>query len=323
MGTRSILVGMVAGLALSGVLGAEASVTGGNPTAHAIRIPVGKASLYAREIGRGTPLVILHGGPDFDHRYLLPEMDRLADGYRLIFYDQRGRGASARDVLPRDVTLSSEVEDLDRVRRFFHLESMTLVGHSWGAVLALEYALKHPDRVARLILMNPGPASGADLAAFRAVYARKLGADLERQRAIVASPAYREGDPDTVAARYRLHFKPALARADDYERLMSRMKAAFVQQGREGILEARAVEDQLMRETWASAGYDLLPKLGSLEIPTLAVAGDHDFFPPEVASHIAAAIPGARLVTLEGCGHFAYLECPGALRKAVDAFFQR
>src|SRR3954468_8985305 len=110
------------------------------------RIPVGNTSLYSREIGRGQPIIVLHGGPDFDHRYLLPDLDRLADAFRLIYYDQRGRGRSADEVLPDDVTLTSDVDDLDQVRQHFSLESAALLGHSWGAVLALEYALRHPRR---------------------------------------------------------------------------------------------------------------------------------------------------------------------------------
>jgi len=75
------------------------------------------ARLHYRVIGSSTPLVVLHGGPDFDHHYLLPELDRLAGVARLIYYDQRGRGRSADLVAPEDVTLESEVEDLDRLRR--------------------------------------------------------------------------------------------------------------------------------------------------------------------------------------------------------------
>src|SRR4051794_33346742 len=56
------------------------------------RIPVGKTSLYSREIGRGQPIMVLHGGPDFDQAYLVPDLDRLANAFRLIYYDQRGRG---------------------------------------------------------------------------------------------------------------------------------------------------------------------------------------------------------------------------------------
>ncbi len=287
------------------------------------RIPVGSTSLYVREIGRGQRIIVLHGGPDFDHSYLLPDLDRLKDAFRLIYYDQRGRGRSMENVHPEDVTLTSDVDDLDRVRQHFQLNQVVLLGHSWGAVLALEYALRHPTRVSHLILMNPAPASASDVAVFRSAYLERLGADMDRQRAIVASAAYQAGDPEAVTARYRIHFKPALNRAEDCEKLMSRMKAAFIRQGREGIVKARAVEDQLMRDTWQVSGYDLIPKLRNLRIPTLVITGDHDFIPVEVAEHIAHALPGAELVTIKDCGHFAFLECAGEVRNAVNAFFGR
>jgi proline iminopeptidase len=276
-----------------------------------------------RELGNGRSIIVLHGGPDFDHSYLVPELDRLSNSYHLIYYDQRGRGRSAAGVRPEDVTLTSEIADLESVREHFSLDSVVLLGHSWGTVLALEYALRHPERVSQLILMNPAPASAVDLTMFRDVYAHKLGADLSRQKEIIASAAYQEGDPVAVTARYRLHFKPALMRPDDYEKLMARMNAAFISQGKEGIVKARAVEDRLMRDTWQVDGYDLLPKLRALSIPTLVIAGDHDFFPVVIAEHIARAIPNAHLVVQKNCGHFSYLECPDAVRKSIDAFFLR
>ena len=287
------------------------------------RIQIGDSSLYVREIGKGRPVIVLHGGPDFDHSYFLPDMDRLKDKFRLIYYDQRGRGKSADNVRPEDVTLVSDLNDIDKVRQHFKLNSVVLLGHSWGTVLALEYALRNPTRVSHLILMNPAPASTADLAAFRKVYLQKVGAEMERQRAIVASAAYQSGDPETVAARYRIHFKPALARVEDYEKLMATMLEAFKSQGSSGIVKARAVEDRLMRDTWNIPGYDLMPKIHSLRVPTLVIAGDHDFFPDEVAGHIAQAIPTARLVTMKDCGHFAFLECPDAVRNTLLDFLKK
>jgi proline iminopeptidase len=321
MRTHLIVASLVTAALLSG--SGRAVQTGPGAVPRESHIQVGKASLYAREIGAGPPIIVLHGGPDFDHGYLLPELDRLADGFRLIYYDQRGRGRSADGVQPDDVTLKSDVEDLDEVRQHFQLESAALLGHSWGAVLALEYALRHPTRVSHLILMNPAPASVSDVAVLRKAYVQKMGADMDRQREIIASAAYNEGDPDAVAARYRLHFKPALKRREDYERLMATMKAGFTRQGKEGIVKARAVEDRLMRDTWEADGYDLLPKLRNLSMPALVIAGDHDFIPGEIAEHIARAIPNARLVKTTNCGHFAYLECAGDVRRAFNDFFRR
>src|SRR5258705_1032947 len=120
------------------------------------------AELFFRDVGHGTPIVVLHGGPDFDHEYFLPDLDRLGDSRRLIYYPQRRRRASPGDVHPPDVTLASEIADLDALRAHLGLASMVLLGHSWGGVLAMEYATRHPERISHLILMNSGPASYAD-----------------------------------------------------------------------------------------------------------------------------------------------------------------
>lgn len=283
------------------------------------RVPVGQVELYAREIGRGQPILVLHGGPDFDHSYLVPDLDRLSDSFRLIYYDQRGRGQSAAGVQPEDVSLVSDVSDLDQVRAHFQLGSAAVLGHSWGTVLALEYAIRHPEHVSHLILMNPAPASADDYRLFRKAYIERQGGELDRLKAIAATDAFKEGDPDAVAAYYRVHFKPALRRPEDLETVLARLRASFT---REGVLKAWAIEDRLKDDTWLSEGYNLLPQLASLNIPTLVVYSERDFIPPDVAVHIAHAIPNARLAMMKECGHFSYLECPVPLRKEIDDFFR-
>jgi proline iminopeptidase len=284
----------------------------------------GEVSLYARTIGSGLPTIVLHGGPDFDHAYLLPDLDRLADVVQLIYYDQRGRGRSAKGVVARDVTMASEIEDIERIRQQFGKKRVVLLGHSWGTALALEYALRYPAHISGLILMNPAPASSSDVAVLRSAYLQKLGSSLAaQQRAIVASEAYQSGDPEAVAARYRIHFTPALVRSEHYEQLMTAMKAQFVKQGKDGILKARAVEDQLMSMTWKRPDYDLLPKLSRLPVPTLVITGDADFIPVAISEHIAEAIPGSELIVLKDCGHFAYLEHSEQVHEAVSQFIKR
>jgi proline iminopeptidase len=321
---RSLLV--IAGVATGLLIGslsdrAQAWQTDGTTSAREKRIPAGKASLYSREIGSGPPIIVLHGGPDFDSGYLLPDLDGWADAFRLIYYDQRGRGRSAGGVLPEDVSLKSDVDDIERVRQYYRLTDPTLLGHSWGALLALEYALRYPKGASRIILMNPAPASASDLALFRDAYVRQLGAGMDEQRRIVSGNAYKQGDPEAVAARYRIHFRHALTRSEDHERLMTRMRSGFIRQGAKGIVKARAVEDRLMRDTWHESGYDLVPKLHTLNIPTLVIFGEDDFIPSDIAGHIARAIPNSRFITLKHCGHFAYMECAQDVRRAVKDFF--
>src|SRR6185503_727240 len=158
------------------------------------------------------------------------------------------------------------------------------LGHSFGTLLALEYALAHPDRVGSLILMSPGPASHADFELLREERLRLWPADMAERAAVAATAAYQAGEPDAVAAGYGIHFRHALARREDHARLMATLRASFT---REGILLARAIEDRLMAETWLAPSYDLHPRLARLAIPTLVLCGDHDVIFAECAAYRA------------------------------------
>jgi len=282
-------------------------------------LAVDHARLRVRIVGEGPPIVVLHGGPDFDHSYLLPELDRLAENFRLVYYDQRGRGRSADGVRPEDVSLTSEMGDLDAVRSHLKLEAMAVLGHSWGGVLAMEYATRHPQRVTHLVLMNTAPASHQDADVFRR-YLRSIrpASEIEAMDALAASDTFRVGDLRAELDYYRMHFRPALVATNQLDRVIPRLRAHFTP---ERVLLARAIEQRLYRDTWSSPTYDLLPRLRHLAMPTLILHGEEDFVPIPLAQHIAGAIPDARLVVLPGCGHFAYLEAPKPVREQVDRLF--
>ena len=116
-------------------------------------------SLYYETIGEGTPIVVVHGGAGLDHRYLLPQMEKLAKGYKLIFYGQRAMGKSSADFDTSQMTMNSFVEDLEGIRKAFGLQKMNLIGHSWGGLVSMFYAIKYPSHLQSLILVNTTPAS--------------------------------------------------------------------------------------------------------------------------------------------------------------------
>lgn len=284
-------------------------------------IPLDCGSIYYRDIGQGRPIIVLHGGPSFDHTYLLPEMDLLAETFRLIYYDQRGRGKSTSDVRPEDVSIASEVADLNALGEHLQLDSVALLGHSWGGLLALEYAIRHPERVSALILMNSAPASYQDWIHFdEELNARRVHGEQDRMQDLAASASFGEGDPDARADYYRIHFRPGLARPDELGQLVARLRARFAGMTRTDMLLAGNISERLFDETAESSRYDLLPQLTRLRVPTLVIHGDHDFIPIECVAHVAEAIIGAQLVVLEDCGHFAYLERLEAVRKEIVAF---
>ena len=277
-----------------------------------------RCRLFCRDIGAGHPIVVLHGGPGFDHSYLLPELDRLADSFHVVYYDQRGRGRSAEDVRPDDVTLGSEIDDLDRVRSHFGLESAAVLGHSWGGLLAMEYAVRNADRVSHLILLDTAPASADDWRILREAFARpRPDRDVEAMQVISSSVAFERGDLEAETAYNRHHFRMTVPRPDHLEALVARLRSNLSE---ETVLLARAVGQRLHAETSQLAGYDLFPALRALEIPTLVLHGEHDFIPLELAERIANAIPGARLTVLPGCGHFTYLEAPDRVVDEIAGF---
>jgi pimeloyl-ACP methyl ester carboxylesterase len=112
--------------------------------------------IFYRTAGAGDPLVVVHGGPGFDHGYLAPGLEPLAESHRLVFYDQRGAGRSTIVSDAGLLGLDAHIADLEAVRRHFALERVTLLGHSWGAMLAAGYAMAHPDEVAKLVMVSPG-----------------------------------------------------------------------------------------------------------------------------------------------------------------------
>src|SRR5271156_3214268 len=116
--------------------------------------------IYYMTIGKGAPLVILHGGPGASHDYFLPYLLPLARHHQLVFIDERGSGRSQKLDIPRgSYTVEKMVEDVEAVRKALDLGKITLMGHSYGGVLAQAYALKYHANLTHLILASTFPST--------------------------------------------------------------------------------------------------------------------------------------------------------------------
>ncbi len=99
-------------------------------------------------------VVVIHGGPGLQSRYLQPALRPLSSAHALLFYDQRGRGRSSPAV-DSALGLDEDIADLEALRQAMGLQKLTIVAHHFGAMIAAGYALAHPDRVTRLVLISP------------------------------------------------------------------------------------------------------------------------------------------------------------------------
>ena len=115
--------------------------------------------IYYMTVGRGAPLMIVHGGPGASHDYFLPYLLPLARHNELVFIDERGSGKSQQLSDPSGYTVENMVEDVEDVRQALDLGRITLLGHSYGGVLAQAYALKYQRNLTHLILCSTFPST--------------------------------------------------------------------------------------------------------------------------------------------------------------------
>jgi len=233
--------------------------------------------LYTRRVGDGPPVVVLHGGPGAHHDYLLPQYDRLAERRALLYYDQRGGG---RSPVSRDVVVGwrEHVADLEALRDHWRLDRLTLLGYSWGGLLAVLYALEHPDRIARLALVSAAPVTAAWREEFERRFAARMAQPwIARSRAELTALGLAKSDPE----RYRrIAFALSVAgyfRDPSHAREMTPFR----------------VTERTRRAVWESLGdYDLRPRIrqtfpDSTAPRSLLLHGIDDPMPIEAARETA------------------------------------
>lgn len=260
-------------------------------------IEVEDARLFYRVVGRGTPLVVLHGGPGLSHDYLYPQLTSLlTSNYRLIFYDQRASGRSTGVKNPLRLTMAQFVEDLEQVREALALEKLNLLGHSFGGLLAMYYAAAYPLNLNKLILLDSDAASWALRTPYqeRIIAERRTKQD-EQEMAAIEATSGASGTPEAIEKMFKISLRPYF-----YARhLADELVLGFDEQS----LANHAVTSQQVRRDLGR--YDIHERLSRITSPTLIIHGAASIFSVEGAEAIHQRLPNSRLVLLKDVGHFA------------------
>ena len=276
----------------------------------AVAIPSRGISFYVREEGQGPPVLLLHGGPGADHSTLL-SLRPLAKKFRLIFYDQRCNG---RSTMANFATFNWEnlSADADAIKQHFGIGKCAIIGHSFGGMVALEYAIRYPDNLTHLALLD----TGGDSAWVRQNACLELDRKGFSKLVVETASKFYSGRID------RSEFaKSMLVLGKAY---YSRPSVAFMLKEAFHGLRIRANPEICIygfRELLS--GWNVMNQLNRIRANTLIVAGEDDFqFPPEHQKELQKGIAGARMQLLDGAGHNAHIEQPKRMIAILSDFLQ-
>ena len=265
-------------------------------------------SLNVKVMGKGYPLVLMHGGPGAD-LYTLMSFRHCADQFTLIYYDHRCNGRSEGAEVT-SMTMENLTADADALRHALGFEKWAVLGHSFGGYVAMEYALRYPQNLSRLVLVDTGAENS---------WAQ------EKAPQELAKRGFKPEIVDLTRRYFNGQIEPK-------EMFPSLMKLSNAYNPYTNLLQLPqmlfwGVQTKLQPETFVYSeshflkGWTVLDRLGEINVPTLVMAGREDFiYPPEHQEELAAAIPNARLVIIDRAGHNPHDEQPAKTITAVREF---
>ncbi len=271
-----------------------------------------------REDESRIPLLCLHGGPGANWLHLKP-YEALADERRVVFYDQLGAGNSGL-LEPHEVSIWQPelfVEEVGVVREALGLERVHILGHSWGGMLGMQYAADRPEGLVSLIVESSPPSVPAwmqELARLRAELPADVAETLTRHE-----EAGTTDDPEYVEAEMEF-YKRHVCRTDPWPDWL--VECFSVLAANDEVYVAMNGPNEF-HVIGTLRGWDITPRLGAIDVPTLVFSGRYDEVTPAMTEAAHRAIPGSEYVVLEESSHMAQAEQPEETLALVRDFLSR
>jgi len=316
------------GLGARGQAKPEAPKTGtALPAVYSVQegfVDAGGVLIYYWAVGRGAPLIILHGGPGASHDYFLPYLLPLARHNRLIFIDERGSGKSEKLDDASGYTVENMVDDAETVRQGLRLGKVSLLGHSCGGVLAQAYALKYQRNLTHLILCSTF-SSTRDMNEVLRKIKQNMAPELrERIDRLEQAGLFGHGK-DYEKQRYTNDYMIAAWGEGYFPYLYQNRPDPNYDPVANGIISW-----DLYREMWGSDGeyvidgnmksVEYTDRLAGIHVPTLITVGDHDECDRSLARTMQEKISGSKLVVMPKSGHMTFVDQPAMFNRAVEEF---
>jgi proline iminopeptidase len=255
--------------------------------------------------------LVVHGGPGGDHSGFKPAMSPLAEQMQLVYFDHRGQGRSgladpAAD--PARFTLDENVADMEALRAWLGLGPVVSIGTSYGGMVAMAHAARHPDAVSHLVLIVTA-AHGGFIPRAEAIVRERGTPEQQRMCEILWKGGFRT--PDELLHYYEV-MGPLYARRHD---------PAAAAAGRARTIHTTEPINRAFGPDGFLRRFDLRPELSRITAPTLILAGRHDWIcPVEFSEELHGLIPGSKLLILEDSSHSVRVDAPEAMLRAIGDF---
>jgi proline iminopeptidase len=303
-------------LALFALLCAAFQALQGQTARDGFVVAADSVRIHYRVVGSGPDtIVVLHGGPGFSMDYLVADLMPLAARHTVVFYDQRGSGQSKTSLDSVHITLAKHISDLDVIREKLGIAQLTLLGHSWGGKLAALYAAAQPNRVARLILEDPGsskpdPRFGRNVIAWADSTMRNRIAQLSQ-----AANGPTGNRIETCRAFWHEFIRGYWS--DPNDTLSMRKMRGDICPSPAAMSDLNGAGQLTLMSV---GGRDYASDVSAVRVRALIVTGREDPMPVDNSQTWAASFPEGRLIIVEHSGHFPHVEQPNIFFAAIETF---
>jgi len=267
--------------------------------------------LFIKTIGEGDPILIVHGGPGLTHEYLLPHIADLSKNHKLIFYDQRSSGRSQLSV-KANMNFNVFAEDIESIRKFFNINKLNILCHSWGALPVATYMINYPENVKSIVFVNPVPMNKTLAAESITIVQERISpADSLKRLELLRSPGFQQGELAVVNDLMLLSFKQLFCDTNNLALLDPHLPSDYL-----------IASLSLYGFTEDMKKYNFLTQIKDNLTPVLIIRGACDISPANADEQFKACFSNATLEILEKSGHFSFIEQNKEFLKVVNKFYK-
>lgn len=266
---------------------------------------------YYKIFGKGSPILIINGGPGMNSNGFEPMAKILAEKNQTIIYDQRGTGKSVlKELNSKTISMKLMADDIESLRKHLKIEKWTILGHSFGGMLASYYATIYPNSIDKLILSSSG---GVDLSLLKSENLIEAGlSKIEKDSLNYWNDKIEKGDTSYTA---RIGRGRAMAPAYVYDR-------KFVPVIAERLTQGNSTLNSLLWGDMQRTNFDCKNKFSNFKNPVLIIQGKQDIISAAIGEISLKAFPNSKMVLLDNCKHYGWLDAKEKYFGTIESFLK-